>query len=133
VPTATPGARIVSDTRYPLAPDALRVVVSVTGTRPYGIGPGWGGAAEALRHLEGVLGVAPYPDAATSTAVVHLEDGRLPELDRRKEQFAASANGSYLLRGVEVQLSGNVRAENDRLVIDSGRPRRPVQLAPLDG
>jgi len=131
VPTATPDAHIVSDTRDPLAPDALRVVVGVTGTCPYGIGACWGGADEALRHLEGVRGVDPYPDPATSTAVVHLEDGRLPRLDRWEKQFAASANGSYLLRGVEVQLSGVVRTDNGSLVIDSGRPRPPVRLAPL--
>jgi hypothetical protein len=75
--------------------------------------------------------VDPYPDPATSTAVVHLEDGRLPRLDRWEKQFAASANGSYLLRGVEVQLSGVVRTDNGSLEIDSGRPRPPVLLAPL--
>jgi galactose oxidase len=107
------------------------VVVGITGTCPYGIGACWGGADEALRRLDGVRVVDPHPDSATSTAVVHLADGRLPELDRWREQFAASANGSYRLRGVEVELTGVVSGGAGGLVLDSGGPRPPVRLVPL--
>ncbi len=86
---------------------------------------------EALRHLEGVRVVDPYPDPATSTAVVHLENGRLPALDRWQEQFTSSANGSYRLRGVEVELSGAAARGAGGLVLDSGGPRPPVRLVPL--
>ncbi len=131
VPTVTPDAVVTEDTRPAPVPGATRVVVGITGTCPYGIGACWGGADEALRRLEGVRVVDPYPDSATSTAVVHLEDGRLPALDRWQEQFASSANGSYRLRGVEVELTGVVAAGAGGLVLDSGGPRPAVRLVPL--
>jgi hypothetical protein len=131
VPTATPGAPVVYDTHAPLPAGALPAVVGITGTCPYGIGACWGGADQALRRLDGVVGVDPTPDAATSTAVVHLADGRLPALDRWPGKFAVSVNGSYVLRGVEVALAGQVRADGDELVLDSGAPRPAVRLAPL--
>jgi galactose oxidase len=132
VPTVTPGAVVTEDTRPAPAPGATRVVVGITGTCPYGIGACWGGADEALRRLEGVRVVDPYPDSATSTAVVHLEDGRLPALDRWQEQFASSANGSYRLRGVEVELTGVVGGAAGALVLDRGDVRPPLRLVPLD-
>ena len=131
VPTATPGAPVLRDTRRALPAGALPAVVGITGTCPYGIAACWGGADQALRRLDGVVGVDPRPDSASSTAVVHLADGRLPALDRWPGQFAASVNGSYVLRGVEVALTGRVRADGDGLVLDSGDPRPPVRLAPL--
>jgi hypothetical protein len=131
VSTVTPDAVVTEDTRPAPVPGATRVVVGITGTCPYGIGACWGGADEALRRLEGVRVVDPYPDSATSTAVVHLEDGRLPALDRWQEQFASSANGSYRLRGVEVELTGVVAAGAGGLVLDSGGPRPAVRLVPL--
>jgi len=131
VPTATPGVPVVYDTRAPLPPGTLRAVVGITGTCPYGLAACWGGADQALRGLDGVVGVGRVPDTSTSTAVVHLADGRLPALDRWPGQFAASVNGSYVLRGVEVELTGQVGADGDGLVLDSGDPRPTVRLAPL--
>jgi galactose oxidase len=131
VPTATPGAPVAYDTRAPLPPGTLRAVVGLTGTCPYGLAACWGGADQALRGLDGVVGVGRVPDTSTSTAVVHLADGRLPALDRWPGQFAASVNGSYVLRGVEVELTGQVRADGDGLVLDSGDPRPAVRLARL--
>ena len=75
--------------------------------------PPAGEAPTRLRRLDGVVGVDPAPDAATSTAVVHLADGRLPAADRWPAQFAASVNGSYVLRGVEVALTGTSHQDSE--------------------
>jgi hypothetical protein len=72
MPTVTPEAPVTEDTRPAPAAGATRVVVGISDTCPYGIGACWGGADEALRRLEGVRVLDPYPDSATSTAVVHL-------------------------------------------------------------
>ena len=82
------------------------VTVGIDGVCPYGLGACWGGANEALRALAGVAAVDPVPDQVASTATVHLDDRGLPALDVWTQQFHRIVNGSYRLRGVEVELAG---------------------------
>ena len=108
-----------------------RVVVGIRGTCPYGIAACWGGANEALRSLEGVEYVDPIPDGDSSTATVYLEDDRLPALDHWDEQFRQMVHDTYLLRGVEVTLTGTIEARDGVLVLAGEGGRAPVTLTPL--
>ncbi len=105
--------------------------VGITGTCPYGLQACSGGALEALSHLEGVEGVDPIPDADNSTARVFLEDDRLPVLDHWITQFQAVVNGTYELRGVEVELEGEVRVLDGKLVL-STHDGSQVLLRPIE-
>jgi hypothetical protein len=109
-----------------------KVVVGLIGTCPYGISACWGGANEALARLDDVALVDPIPDGQASTATVFLTDGGLPSLERWREQFRSIVHESYVLRGIEVTLTGTVEAHGDELFLNgaAGRPR--VRLAPLD-
>src|SRR5581483_10825843 len=80
------------------------VVVGVTPSCPYGIGACWGGAFDALQKLSGIDIVRPLPDTADSTAFVYLQRDTPPDLDAWREEFARIANGSYIMRGIEMTL-----------------------------
>ena len=110
------------------AATGTKVVIGITGTCPYGIAACWGGANEALHHLDGVAFVDPIANAEDSTAMVFLADDGLPPLDRWREEFRRIANDSYTVRGIEVTVSGQVTS-------DAGTCRRFPLLAaePLDG
>ena len=115
--------------------DAARgtpVVVGIRGTCPYGIAACWGGADEALRSLEGVEYVDPIPDGDSSTATLYLEDDRLPPLDHWDEQFRQMVHETYVLRGVEVTLTGTIEARDGVFVLAGEGRRPPAELAPLD-
>ena len=90
------------------AATGTRVVVGMTGTCPYGIAACWGGANEALARLDGVEAVDPVPDGEASTATVFVSGDRLPSLDNWRTQLRAIANESYVLRGIEVSLTGSL-------------------------
>jgi hypothetical protein len=111
------------------------VTVGIDGVCPYGIGACWGGASEALHALRGVAAVDPVPDQAASTATVHLHGRGLPPLEVWPEQFHRIVNGSYRLRGFEVELAGVLgrgggeRGEAAVLAADADRPE--VGLVPL--
>jgi hypothetical protein len=108
------------------------VVVGVTPTCPYGLSACWGGAYEALSRLRGVRLVRPVPNAQDSTAFVYLAHGGLPDLDVWHAQFAQVANGTHLLRGVEVTLEGEVATQGaDTLVLHGHDVRPPVYLRPM--
>jgi hypothetical protein len=109
-----------------------KVTVGLTAQCPYGLAACWGGAYEALTALSGVAVVTPYADAADSTAEVFLGDAGLPDLDAWPDQLAASANGSYAFRGVELTVDGVVEGREDDLVL-VGPHRPPIRLRPLDG
>ena len=114
------------------AATGTRVVAGITGICPYGIAACWGGANEALRSLEGVQYVDPIPDADRSTAILYLQDDRLPALDHWDDQFREMVHQTYELRGVEVTLTGTIETRNDALVL-AGEGHRPlVELIPLD-
>jgi galactose oxidase len=108
------------------------IVVGVTPTCPYGISACWGGAYEALSRLPGVRKVLPLPNAYDSTAFVYLHNGGLPDLDAWAVHFKEIANGTHLLRGVEVTLEGMVRSQaEDSLILSGTDHRPPVLLSPI--
>jgi galactose oxidase len=108
------------------------VVVGVTPTCPYGISACWGGAYEALTHLRGVRLVRPVPNAGDSTAYVYLDHEGLPDLDVWPSQFANIANGTHILRGVEVTVEGSLLTrEGSTLVMQGDDTRPPLLLQPL--
>jgi hypothetical protein len=107
------------------------VVIGVTPTCPYGIAACWGGAFDALQHLQGIDKVRPLPDNTDSVAFVYLKEDTLPDLDVWREEFADVANGSYELRGIELTLDGTVTETNGLLTLAGNLTRPAVVLAPL--
>ena len=114
------------------AATGTKVVIGITGTCPYGIAACWGGANEALHHLDGVAFVDPIANAEDSTAMVFLADGGLPPLDRWREEFRRIANDSYTVRGIEVTVSGRVTTRDGTVVLVSDGAVPPLVLMPLD-
>jgi galactose oxidase len=115
------------------AATGTKVVVGITGTCPYGIAACWGGANEALFHLDGVEYVDPIANAEDSTATVFLAGDGLPSLDRWREDFRRIANDSYTLRGFEVTVSGQTAARDGTVILSSsGGSMPPLVLMPLD-
>jgi hypothetical protein len=109
------------------------VVIGVTPTCPYGISACWGGAYEALRHLDGVRLVRPVPNAEDSTAFAYLARPGLPNLDAWPREFAAIANGTHHFRGAEVTLRGQLKREPDGSLQLAGSEARPaLQLRPIE-
>jgi galactose oxidase len=106
-------------------------VVGITPSCPYGIGACWGGAFNALRALGDVDVVRPLPDTADSTAFVYLKDDTLPDLDAWRDQFAKVANGSYVMRGIEMTFTGAVTEHLGKLTLASAARRPSLVLAPL--
>jgi hypothetical protein len=109
------------------------VVVGVTPTCPYGISACWGGAYEALKHLDGVRLVRPVPNAQDSTAYLYLKHDGLPDLEAWPAQFAEIANGTHIFRGVEVTLEGVVRTLEENTLVMEGTAIRPsLLLRPIE-
>jgi hypothetical protein len=107
-------------------------VVGVTPTCPYGISACWGGAYEALSHMQGVRLVRPMPNADDSTAYVYLQHAGLPDLGEWAAQFAHIANGTHIFRGVEITMKDVVQArEGDTLVLQGNDIRPPLLLQPI--
>ncbi|MCW2718595.1 glyoxal oxidase [Pseudonocardia sp.] len=131
VPAADVRAAEVRATAPSAAPAGTRVTVGLTAQCPYGLSACWGGAYEALGTLDGVAAVDPFADARDSTAVVHLRDQGLPDLDRWPARLAASAGGGYAFRGIELTLTGTLRARAALLhLVAPGLPA-PVRLRAL--
>ncbi|KAI9686795.1 MAG: hypothetical protein M1822_002855 [Bathelium mastoideum] len=111
------------------------VVVGLTSICPYGLGPCWGGAHDALQRISDIDVVRPVPDQANSLAFVYLKQDLLPDIDVWRSEFEKTANGSYVMRGFEMTLSGVVNKqrfsaeEQLTLVGTSTRPELP--LAPF--
>ena len=114
------------------AAKGTKVVVGLTGTCPYGISACWGGANEALAHLDGVELVDPIPDGPASTGTVFLADDGLPSLDRWRDQFSSIVNESYTIRGIEVTLTGTIEVRDEVLILIGSKVRPPVRLVPLN-
>jgi hypothetical protein len=109
------------------------VVVGISPSCPYGIGACWGGAFDALQQLTGIAEVRPLPDTADSTAFVYLKDDVLPEIDAWRDQFADVANGSYVMRGIEMTVAGEVTDHFGLLTLAGNKTRPDLVLAPLQG
>jgi galactose oxidase len=107
------------------------VEVGVTAACPYGISACWGGAYQALSGLEGIDVVRPIPNADDSTAYVYLKHDGLPAANNWLAQFARTANGTHLLRGVEVTLDGLVQTQGSVLTLLGKDSRPQITLAPL--
>jgi hypothetical protein len=131
--TAVRSLRMADLAPKPLVPPNRRpVVVGITATCPYGLSACWGGAYHALSQLHGVQVVADNPDSIHSTADVYLKHDGLPDIDVWPTEFARVANGTHLFRGVEVTIEGNVRMDDDLLILAGNDVRPPVQLLPLE-
>ncbi|MDP9049950.1 MAG: galactose oxidase early set domain-containing protein, partial [Acidobacteriota bacterium] len=109
----------------------LQVVVGITPACPYGISACWAGAHDGLNHMSGIEQVWPTPDGNDSTASVYLERDTLPDIDLWRMQFAAQANGSYQLRGIEMTLVDMVTDTDGLLTLRGNETRPDVTLAPL--
>ncbi|KAI9691258.1 MAG: hypothetical protein M1820_009816 [Bogoriella megaspora] len=111
------------------------VVIGLTPVCPYGLGPCWGGAHDALQRLSNIDVVRPVPDQANSVAFVYLKKDTLPDIDVWRKEFEKTANGSYVIRGIEMTLSGVVTKKHagaDEQLTLAGTPTRPeVALAPF--
>ena len=125
LPAFTRDAAILAESK------GTRVIVGITPTCPYGLGACWGGAYEALQQLTGVQAVRPIANMIDSTAEVYLRDLGLPDPDAWGEQFRQVANGTYVFRGVEITLRGDVHWANGGLVVQGDAHRPPVLLASL--
>jgi galactose oxidase len=126
-----PADLVALDTKIAEEQGRPPVVVGITPSCPYGIGACWGGAFAALRQLSDVDIVRPLPDTADSIAFVYLRQDTLPDLDAWRDQFAKVANGTYVMRGLEMTISGTVTEHLARLAL-GGTPTRPeLVLAPL--
>jgi hypothetical protein len=108
------------------------VVVGITPTCPYGLTGCWGGASEGLARLGGVESVAKAPDAYNSTAHVHLTDHEmLPDVEKWRHDFKATANDAYGFRGVEVTIEASVVTKDSALFLRLPNQTREIRLAPL--
>ena len=85
------------------------IVVGLTPLCPYGLGPCWAGAYNALRRINDVEMVAPVPSQKDSLAYVWThKHNSLPDIDIWRSELAVTANASYEMRGLEVTLRGEV-------------------------
>jgi galactose oxidase len=107
------------------------VEVGVTAACPYGISACWGGAYQALSGMEDVEVVRPIPNASDSTAYVYLKHDGLPPVNHWPAQFARTANGTHLLRGVEVTLDGIVQLQGSVLTLIGSDSRPSITLSRL--
>lgn len=102
---------------------------------PYGLAACWGGAFEALRHISDVDVVRPVPSYEESVAHVYLKKDVLPDIDVWRSQFQRVANGSYVIRGIEVTLAGTVTrkriGDNEHFTIVDDSNKAEVFLAQL--
>ncbi|KAI9654639.1 MAG: hypothetical protein M1821_005846 [Bathelium mastoideum] len=111
------------------------VVVGLTSICPYGLGPCWGGAHDALQHISDIDVVRPVPDQANSLAFVYLKQDLLPDIDVWRSEFAKTANGAYVMRGFEITLSGVVNKQHvsaeGQLMLAGTLTRPELPLAPF--
>ena len=113
----------------------LALAVGLTPVCPYGLGPCWGGAHEALQRIPDVKVVQPVADQTHSIAYVHQHEDILPDIDVWRDEFQKHANGAYVMRGFEITLSGVVtKKENgagEQLILAGTSTRPNVTLGPF--
>jgi hypothetical protein len=108
------------------------VVLGLTPLCPYGLGPCWGGAYEALHHISDVDLVRPLPNKEDSLAFVYTEHDIIPDIDVWRSEFQRLAGGAYTWRGIEMTLSGVVTATAGGKLTLAGNETRPeLLLAPF--
>ena len=111
------------------------VIVGLTPVCPYGLGPCWGGAFEALQHISDVEVVRPMPNQADSVAFVYWRQDILPDIDLWRSEFQKIASGAYVMRGIEMTLSGVVTKKplgtDEQLTLTSTSTRPELVLEPF--
>jgi galactose oxidase len=111
------------------------VVVGLTPICPYGLGPCWGGAFDALQRISDIEVVRPVPHQADSVAFVYLQQDILPDIDVWQSEFEKIANGAYVMRGIEMTLSGVVTKKqlgaDEQLTLAGTSTRPELVLAPF--
>jgi galactose oxidase len=105
------------------------VVIGLTPLCPYGLGPCWGGAHEALQHISDVDLVRPLPNKEDSLAFVYTEHDILPDPDVWRSEFQKLAGGAYTWRGIEMSLSGVVTSTGTKLTLAGNDTRPELVLA----
>jgi galactose oxidase len=111
--------------------DRPPIAIGLTPACPYGLGPCWGGAYDALRNISDIETVNPVPDQADSVAFVYpKERDCLPDIEVWREEVKRIVNNSYELRGIEMTLSGAVTKKGDELVVVT-EGGKSVALAPF--
>jgi galactose oxidase len=114
--------------------DKPPVVVDLTPVCPYGLGPCWGGAHEALQRIIDVDVVRPVADQEDSVAFVYLKQDTLPDIDVWRKEFASTAHGAYQMCGIEMTLTGTVeekKVDGEEQLVLAGtdtRPELPLKL-----
>jgi hypothetical protein len=108
------------------------VVVGLTPVCPYGLGPCWAGAYEALRSITDIDVVRPKPSQEDSVAFVYVKEDVLPDIDEWRKQLKEVDGGSYQMRGLEVTLFGSVTSAEDsngeRITLSGPWKQSPVVL-----
>jgi hypothetical protein len=111
------------------------IVIGITSTCPYGLGPCWGGAYDALRRINDIAVVRPIPDHTHSLAFVYPHQDILPDIDKWRSEFEKTANQSYHIRGIEMTLTGVVTRKHagakEQLVLARAPSGSEVALAPF--
>jgi galactose oxidase len=111
------------------------VVVGITPLCPYGLGPCWAGAHDALHEVSDIEVVRPVPHQADSVAFVYLKQDILPDIDVWRSEFAKGVNRSYDMRGIEMTLSGVVTRKqtgaNQQMTLAGTSTRPELILAPF--
>jgi len=104
------------------------VIVGLTPTCPYGLGPCWGGAYEALNNIKDIKTVLPRPNQATSLAFVYLHNDILPDINVWRKELLEIDSGTYTLRGIEMTLTGLVTENGGKLTLAGTSTRSNVVL-----
>jgi hypothetical protein len=111
------------------------VAVGLTPICPYGLGGCWGGAFEALQRISDIDVVRPVPNHVDSIGYVYLGKDVLPDIEVWRKEFQTTANGSYVVRGIEMTLSGLVTRKNggadEQLTLKITSSGQEVLLKPL--
>ena len=115
--------------------DKPPVVVGLTPACPYGLGPCWGGAFEALQNISDADVIRPLPNHKDSVAYVYLKDDILPDIDVWRKQVRELDSGTYVIRGIEMTLTGAVTSTQvggeQQLTLAGSESRSKLILAPL--
>lgn len=108
------------------------VTVGLTPLCYYGLGPCWSGAHDGLGRISDIAVVRPMPSQADSVAFVYLKEDVVPDIDVWMREFQATANGAYVMRGIDMTLSGVVTKRSDQKLTLKGTNTRPdVLLEPF--
>lgn len=115
--------------------DRPAVSVGITPLCYYGLGPCWGGAYDGLNQISDIDIVRPVPSQLDSVAFVYLKEDVLPDIDKWRSEFDSTANGSYVMRGIEMTLSGVVTKKHvdaeDQLTLSGTSTRPELVLKPF--